>query len=125
MIRFFYNLFWPIGLLLFLPGYFIKMVRRGGYREKFGQRLGIYDRDVRIGLSKRRSTWLHAVSVGEVNIALKLANALRALEADLHCVLTTTTTTEAVTTTTAPPTTTTTLPGSPSGAFVDRPETLW
>ncbi len=36
-----------------------------------------------------------------------------------------TTTTEAVTTTTAPPTTTTTLPGSPSGAFVDRPETLW
>jgi 3-deoxy-D-manno-octulosonic-acid transferase len=79
--------------LLFLPGYFIKMVRRGGYREKFGQRLGIYDRDVRIGLSKRRSTWLHAVSVGEVNIALKLANALRALEADLHCVLTTTTTT--------------------------------
>jgi len=93
MIRFFYNLFWPIGLLLFLPGYFIKMVRRGGYREKFGQRLGIYDRDVRIGLSKRRSTWLHAVSVGEVNIALKLANALRALEADLHCVLTTTTTT--------------------------------
>jgi 3-deoxy-D-manno-octulosonic-acid transferase len=93
MIRFFYNLFWPIGLLLFLPGYFIKMVRRGGYREKFGQRMGIYDRDVRIGLSKRRSTWLHAVSVGEVNIALKLANALRALEADLHCVLTTTTTT--------------------------------
>jgi 3-deoxy-D-manno-octulosonic-acid transferase len=93
MIRFFYNLFWPIGLLLFLPGYFIKMVRRGGYREKFGQRLGIYDRDVRIGLSKRRSTWLHAVSVGEVNVALKLANALRALEADLHCVLTTTTTT--------------------------------
>jgi len=93
MIRFFYNLFWPIGLLLFLPGYFIKMVRRGGYREKFGQRLGIYDRDVRIGLSKRRSTWLHAVSVGEVNIALKLANALCALEADLHCVLTTTTTT--------------------------------
>src|SRR5262249_54380136 len=29
----------------------------------------------------------------EVNIALKLANALRALEPDLHCVLTTTTTT--------------------------------
>jgi len=93
MIRFFYNLFWPIGLLLFLPGYFIKMVRRGGYREKFGQRLGIYDRDVRICLSKQRSTWMHAVSVGEVNVALRLANALRELEPDLHCVLTTTTTT--------------------------------
>ncbi len=46
MIRFIYNLLWPIGLLFFLPGYFIKMVRRGGYREKFGQRLGIYDREL-------------------------------------------------------------------------------
>jgi len=39
MIRFIYNLFWPVGLLFFLPGYLAKMVRRGGYREKFGQRL--------------------------------------------------------------------------------------
>src|SRR6266550_793986 len=93
MIRFIYNLFWPLGLLFFLPGYFVKMIRRGGYREKFGQRLGIYDGGLRLRLSKRESTWLHAVSVGEVNIALKLAHALRALEPDLRCVLTTTTTT--------------------------------
>ena len=93
MIRFIYNLFWPIGLLFFLPSYFVKMIRRGGYREKFGQRLGIYDRELRVRLSKQKSTWLHAVSVGEVNIALKLANSLRALEPDLYCVLTTTTTT--------------------------------
>jgi 3-deoxy-D-manno-octulosonic-acid transferase len=79
--------------LFFLPGYFMKMVRRGGYREKFGQRLGIYDQGMRTRLSEQRSTWLHAVSVGEVNIALKLARALRALEPDLRCVLTTTTTT--------------------------------
>ncbi len=71
----------------------MKMVRRGGYREKFGQRLGIYDQGVRTRLSEQRLTWLHAVSVGEVNIALKLARALRALEPDLRCVLTTTTTT--------------------------------
>lgn len=93
MIRFIYNLCWPIGLLFFLPGYLMKMVRRGGYRGKFGQRLGIYNRELRTRLSKQRSTWLHAVSVGEVNIALKLASALRALEPDLRCVLTTTTTT--------------------------------
>jgi 3-deoxy-D-manno-octulosonic-acid transferase len=79
--------------LFFLPGYFMKMARRGGYREKFGQRLSIYDQGVRTRLSEQRSTWLHAVSVGEVNIALKLARALRALEPDLRCVLTTTTTT--------------------------------
>src|SRR5213595_3176898 len=93
MIRFIYNLFWPIGLLFFLPGYCAKMIRRGGYREKFGQRVGIYGHEVRNRLSNQHSTWLHAVSVGEVNIALKLANALRAFEPDLHCVLTTTTTT--------------------------------
>ena len=93
MIRFLYNLFWPIGLLFFLPGYLVKIVRRGGYREKFGQRLGIYDRGLRARLSTQKSTWLHAVSVGEVNVALKLADALRTLEPDLRCVLTTTTTT--------------------------------
>ena len=104
MIRFIYNLFWPLGLLIFLPGYCAKMIRRGGYREKFGQRVGIYDDEMRNRLSNQRSTWLHAVSVGEVNIALKLANALRALEPDLHCVLTTTTTTGfALARKTAPP----------------------
>jgi 3-deoxy-D-manno-octulosonic-acid transferase len=96
VIRFIYNLFWPIGLLCFLPGYLMKMVRRGGYREKFGQRLGIYDRELRARLSQsggKRPTWLHAVSVGEVMIALKLARQLRTLEPDVPCVLTTTTTT--------------------------------
>jgi 3-deoxy-D-manno-octulosonic-acid transferase len=93
MTRFIYNLFWPIGLLFFLPGYLLKMVRRGGYRQKFGQRFGLYRRNVRERLSTQKSTWLHAVSVGEVNVALKLANALRTHTPDLHCVLTTTTTT--------------------------------
>jgi 3-deoxy-D-manno-octulosonic-acid transferase len=93
MIRFIYNLFWPVGLLFFLPGYLLKMVRRGGYRQKFGQRFGLYRCNVRARLSTQKSTWLHAVSVGEVNVALKLANVLRTLTPDLHCVLTTTTTT--------------------------------
>jgi 3-deoxy-D-manno-octulosonic-acid transferase len=93
MIRFIYNLLWPLGLLFFLPGYLMKMVRRGGYREKFGQRLGIFDHELRARLARQRSTWLHAVSVGEVMIALKLAQQLRALEPDMHCALTTTTTT--------------------------------
>ncbi|HJX25134.1 MAG TPA: 3-deoxy-D-manno-octulosonic acid transferase [Chthoniobacterales bacterium] len=93
MMRFIYNLLWPFGLLLFLPGYIVKMSRRGGYREKFGQRLGLYDSEVRRKLAKEGSTWLHAVSVGEVTIALKLASQLRALESELQCVLTTTTTT--------------------------------
>jgi 3-deoxy-D-manno-octulosonic-acid transferase len=93
VIRFIYNLLWPIGLLVFLPGYLVKMFRRGGYREKFGQRLGFYDAVVRDRLARLNSTWLHAVSVGEVSIALKLARQLRTLQPNLACVLTTTTTT--------------------------------
>jgi 3-deoxy-D-manno-octulosonic-acid transferase len=93
VIRFIYNLFWPVGLLFFLPGYLMKMVRRGGYRKKFGQRLGIYDSVLRARLTGKKWIWLHAVSVGEVMIALKLAQQLRTLEPDLPCVLTTTTTT--------------------------------
>jgi 3-deoxy-D-manno-octulosonic-acid transferase len=93
MFRFLYNLLWPIGLLVFLPGYLVKMFRRGDYRAKFGQRLGWYDFELRRRLAQRRSTWLHAVSVGEVGIALKLAAEMRALQPDLQCILTTTTTT--------------------------------
>jgi 3-deoxy-D-manno-octulosonic-acid transferase len=93
MIRFIYNLLWPIGLIFFLPGYLVKMVRRGNYRAKFGQRLGWYGSELCRQLARRRPTWLHAVSVGEVGIALKLATEMRTLQPDLNCVLTTTTTT--------------------------------
>jgi 3-deoxy-D-manno-octulosonic-acid transferase len=93
MIRLIYNLLWPIGLLLFLPSYLAKMLRRGGYRENFGQRLGFYSTEYRQRLHGKNPTWIHAVSVGEVVIALKLAEQLRALQPNLNCVLTTTTTT--------------------------------
>jgi 3-deoxy-D-manno-octulosonic-acid transferase len=93
MIRFFYNLLFPVALLFFLPGILVKMVRRGNYRHKFGQRFGFYDRALRDRLRGGDRTWIHAVSVGEVMIALKLAEKLRELEPALRVVLTTTTTT--------------------------------
>jgi 3-deoxy-D-manno-octulosonic-acid transferase len=93
MIRFFYNLLYPMGLLFFLPGQIRKLVRRGNYRHKSGQRFGFYDAEVRARLASRRCTWIHAVSVGEVAIALKLSSALQRLDPDFFCVLTTTTTT--------------------------------
>ncbi len=93
MILFLYNILFPIGLLLFLPGYLLKMTRRGNYRANFGQRIGLYGRKVRARLADKRVTWIHAVSVGEVAIALKLAARLKELDAALFCVLTTTTTT--------------------------------
>jgi 3-deoxy-D-manno-octulosonic-acid transferase len=93
MIRFFYNLLYPLGLLFFLPGQITKLVRRGNYRPKLGQRFGFYDPDVRARLGSYRCTWIHAVSVGEVAIAVKLSAKLRQLDPDFFCVLTTTTTT--------------------------------
>ena len=93
MIRLLYNLLFPFALLFFLPGYVVKMLRRGNYREKFGQRLGFYDPATRAKLSAGHQTWLHAVSVGEVMIALKLAAKMKAHEPDLRIALTTTTTT--------------------------------
>lgn len=93
MIRLFYNLLYPLGLLLFLPGQISKLVRRGNYRHKFGQRLGLYDRAVQARLASHRCTWIHAVSVGEVAIALKLSAKLKELDPEFFCVLTTTTTT--------------------------------
>lgn len=93
MIRLLYNLLYPAGLLFFLPGQITKLLRRGNYRHKFSQRLGFYDPAVRTRLESRRCTWIHAVSVGEVAIALKLSARLRELDPEYFCVLTTTTTT--------------------------------
>jgi len=93
MIRLLYNLLFPVGLLLFLPAYLLKMRRRGNYRRNFGQRFASYSPDVqaRLGQGRGERTWIHAVSVGEVAIALKLATKLRELDPAFHCVLTTTT----------------------------------
>ncbi len=93
MIRLLYNLLFPLVLLAFLPGYVLKMLRRGNYGNKFGQRLGFYDRETRARLTRGRNTWVHAVSVGEVMIALKLAVAMKQREPQLKVALTTTTTT--------------------------------
>ena len=93
MIRFLYNLLFPIGLLLFMPAYLLKMRRRGNYRRNFGQRFGIYDGGIQKRSTIDGATWIHAVSVGEVAVALKLATKLRELDPAFRCVLTTTTTT--------------------------------
>lgn len=93
MFRFIYNLLFPFGLLLYLPRQLVKMFRRGNYRENFGQRLGIYDRGTRARLRAGDRTWIHAVSVGEVRIALKLIATLRELEPRSRFALTTTTST--------------------------------
>ena len=70
-----YNLFYPIFLLVSLPGFFIKMRRRGGSVSDIWERLGIFPH----GNVHEPSDgiYVHAVSVGEVLIALKWIRTLR------------------------------------------------
>ena len=92
-VRFLYNILFPAAVLLMLPGFLVRMIRRGKYRHKFGQRFAIYSPGVRQKIADTNRVWVHAVSVGEVNIALKLIQALRDTDPSLAFVLSTTTST--------------------------------
>lgn len=88
-----YNLLFPLALLFMLPRFLLRMIRRGKYRHKFGQRFGIYSRNVRDRIASRPRIWMHAVSVGEVLIAKKVIGRLRHAHPELGIVLSTTTST--------------------------------
>ena len=90
-----YNLLLPLGLLLMAPGALVKMRRRGGRWQDFRERLGLYPREKLAAIEAlprgRRRFWVHAVSVGEVNVALKIITRLLTLAPDRGIVLSTTT----------------------------------
>ena len=64
-----YNLLLPVFLLLSIPGYLIKMKKRGGFGTGLSERFGIYRRPA--SEEPKGGLYVHAVSVGEVFIALK------------------------------------------------------
>ena len=72
MTRLLYTLLFPLALLVILPRYLARMVKRGGFRQDFGQRFGRYDTDLHARFRHGEWFWVHAVSVGELLIALKL-----------------------------------------------------
>lgn len=90
---FLYNLFFPIAFLALLPGYLLRMTRRGGYREKFAQRLGRYTPQERERFASGDWLWLHSISVGETLLALKLARQIHETEPELRVALSVTTST--------------------------------
>lgn len=64
-----YNILYPVFLVLSLPGYLIKMYRRGGYGTGLLERFGYYK--VKAEEEPTGGIYVHAVSVGEVLIAVK------------------------------------------------------
>jgi 3-deoxy-D-manno-octulosonic-acid transferase len=90
-----YNLLLPFGLLILLPASVLKMRRRGGYGAAFWQRFGFFKTDVKARLcaGRGKAWWIHAVSVGEVNVARKLIAEIQRREPERPLVLSVTTST--------------------------------
>jgi 3-deoxy-D-manno-octulosonic-acid transferase len=91
--RLIYNILFAIFFTLSAPFYFLKMWRRGNWRGGFGQRFGRYDGKLKQSLTNRNILWLHAVSVGEVNICTQLIRAIEPRAPNLKIVVSTTTST--------------------------------
>lgn len=89
-----YNLCFPVLFLVSLPSLVKRLVRRGGAREKFWERFGVYNPELRARLMARGDwIWVHAVSVGEMFIALRFIARIREVDPGVGIVLSTTTST--------------------------------
>ena len=90
---FFYNILFAIVYVLMIPHFLQRMWKRGGYRQGFLQRIGIYSASIKAELKARAHIWIHAVSVGEVFVALQFIKEFRICRPKTAFVLTTTTST--------------------------------
>ncbi len=88
-----YNILFTIFFVLSSPYYFRRMRRRGNWRHGFRERFGRYDSNLKQALTNRQVLWLHAVSVGEVNLCTQLIRALELRLPNIKFVVSTTTTT--------------------------------
>jgi 3-deoxy-D-manno-octulosonic-acid transferase len=88
-----YNLLFPVVFLFMLPRFLVRMMRRGGYGQHFEQRIGHFGHGTKERLREHRRVWVHAVSVGEIYVALRFMKAWREIHPDVHFALSTTTST--------------------------------
>lgn len=88
-----YNILFLIFFALASPYYFWRLRRRGDWVRGFGQRFALYDAAIKQALTNRDVIWLHAVSVGEVNLCTQLIRAIEARAPNLKIVVSCTTTT--------------------------------
>jgi 3-deoxy-D-manno-octulosonic-acid transferase len=88
-----YNILFLIFFVLSSPYYFWRLRRRGDWQRDFGQRFAIYDPSVKQALTNRHVIWLHAVSVGEVNLCTQIIRALEPRAPNAKIVVSCTTTT--------------------------------
>lgn len=72
-----YNVLFAIGYTLMLPKFIARMRKRGGYKADFTQRFGRFSPETAKRLAEKPRIWVHAVSVGEANLAGAVLRELR------------------------------------------------
>lgn len=93
MFWFLYNILFAVGFVAMLPHFLLRMKRRGGYAKDFSQRLAKYSPETIAKLQSERRVWVHAVSVGELFVAMKLMKDWKARAPAARFVLTVNTST--------------------------------
>ena len=92
---FVYNALFSVAYFAMLPSFLLRMKRRGGYKARMGDRFARYPDDILAELSGDSVSriWVHAVSVGEVQVAGQLMRAIREVEPSVRFVFSTTSST--------------------------------
>jgi 3-deoxy-D-manno-octulosonic-acid transferase len=93
MLLFLYNLLLPVALVVSFPIYLRRMLKRGGYFGNFSQRFGRYSKALTDRFAEGGWSWIRAVSVGEIVMALRLIEELKRQSPDFKAVISTTTST--------------------------------
>jgi 3-deoxy-D-manno-octulosonic-acid transferase len=94
-----YNILFSVLFVLSAPYYFFRMWRRGSnqkgfpWKRGFTQRFGKYDSKLKQAITNRHRLWMHAVSVGEVNVSTQLIQAMETRLPNVKVIVSTTTTT--------------------------------
>ena len=97
-----YNLLFLAVYPFLLPGFLVRMLKRGGYAARFWDRFALYPKEIVSALGARAEShdyragefvWIHAVSVGEVQVAGQLMREWRKVEPDVRFCFSTTSST--------------------------------
>ena len=91
-----YNVLFAIAFPFMLPGFLVRMLRRGGYAARMLDRFALYPKAVAAALRSvppGTFVWVHAVSVGEVQVAGQLMREWRKAEPGVRFCFSTTSST--------------------------------
>ena len=88
-----YNLLFAVVYPFLLPGFLVRILRRGGYAARMGDRFALYPDEVLEKFKEGGFVWIHAVSVGEVQVAGQLMREWRKVEPGVKFAFSTTSST--------------------------------